>query len=102
MRLERYRPTPMGTIIIINLVGLWAMFHVWTRHTAIELGYAISKTQREYEELVTESSKVSSTALSGRGRRPSRAASSASTSTKCQPSCRRKDKCWTSSLSEIE
>jgi len=56
MRLERYRPTPMGTIIIINLVGLWAMFHVWTRHTAIELGYAISKTQREYEELVTDNS----------------------------------------------
>lgn len=54
MRLERYRPTPMGTIIIINLIGLWAMFHVWTRHTAVELGYAISQTQSRYEELVTD------------------------------------------------
>ena len=53
---ERHRPTPMGWIIIINLVGLWAMFHVWTRHTAIELGYAVSKTQREYEEVVTDNS----------------------------------------------
>ena len=56
MIFERHRPTPMGWIIIINLVGLWAMFHVWTRHTAIELGYAISKTQREYEEVLTDNS----------------------------------------------
>jgi cell division protein FtsL len=49
-------PTKMlpGSIIVLLLFMLWAMFHVWTRHMVTELGYSLSESQAAAEQLLSE------------------------------------------------
>ncbi|HPV29764.1 MAG TPA: cell division protein FtsL, partial [Deltaproteobacteria bacterium] len=39
-------------IIILSFFTAWALFHIWTRHMATELGYTISAEQTLKEELL--------------------------------------------------
>ncbi len=43
-----------STIIILVVFTAWAFFHIWSRHTATELGYKISSEQTAKEELLGE------------------------------------------------
>lgn len=43
-----------ASIIILSLFTAWALFHIWTRHMATELGYRISEEQSTKEELMGE------------------------------------------------
>jgi len=43
-----------GSVILLFLFMLWAMFHVWTRHMVTELGYSLSDSQAAAEQLQSE------------------------------------------------
>lgn len=43
-----------GSIIVLLLFMVWAMFHVWTRHMVTELGYSLSESQTTVEQLISE------------------------------------------------
>ncbi len=40
------------TLLLFFMV--WALFHVWSRHMATELGYEISERQSEKEQLISD------------------------------------------------
>ena len=40
--------------VMISFFTAWALFHIWTRHMATELGYAITAEQTEQEHLLSE------------------------------------------------
>ena len=40
--------------IVIFFFTAWALFHIWSRHIATELGYAISAEQTVKEDLLGE------------------------------------------------
>ncbi len=44
----------LGYTIIIVMVATWAMFHVWTRNSATEIGYSISKQQAVSDQLLCD------------------------------------------------
>ena len=41
-------------LIMLSFFTAWAFFHIWTRHIATELGYAITAEQTEQEHLLSE------------------------------------------------
>lgn len=51
LNLSRMLP---GSIIVLLLFMVWAMFHVWTRHMVTELGYSLSESQTTAEQLISE------------------------------------------------
>lgn len=51
LNLSRMLP---GSIIVLLLFMVWAMFHVWTRHMVTELGYSLSDSQTTVEQLISE------------------------------------------------
>jgi len=41
-------------ITLLLFLMTWALFHVWSRHMATELGYEISERQSEKEQLISD------------------------------------------------
>lgn len=41
-------------LVMLFFFTAWALFHIWTRHMATELGYAITAEQTEQENLLSE------------------------------------------------
>lgn len=54
MRSYDKRTMLVAGIIFIASFSVWAMFHVWTRTYAMDLGYQISKQQGIKEEYTNE------------------------------------------------
>ncbi len=48
------RSSFIGSVLIIIMLASWGMFHVWTRTTAIELGYQISKEKSVNDRLSSD------------------------------------------------
>lgn len=44
----------LAGLVFIGSFSIWAMFHVWTRTMAMDLGYQITKEQGIKEEFVNE------------------------------------------------
>ena len=45
-------------ITLLLFFMTWAIFHVWTRHMATELGYEISARQTEKERLISDNNSL--------------------------------------------
>jgi cell division protein FtsL len=41
-------------LVMLSFFMAWALFHIWTRHMATELGYAITVEQTKQDNLLSE------------------------------------------------
>jgi cell division protein FtsL len=54
MNILKTRKALIVGIVFIGSISFWAMFHVWTRTSAMDLGYQITKEQGIKEEFAND------------------------------------------------
>ncbi|MFY9398948.1 MAG: cell division protein FtsL [Desulfomonilia bacterium] len=54
MKSRNLRSLLPSIVIVLSFFSAWTLFHIWTRHIATELGYAISAEQALKEDLLSE------------------------------------------------
>ncbi len=54
MKAQRERQPLFCGILLTLMIAVWAMFHVWTRTMAVEMGYALSEQRTLNEQLLTD------------------------------------------------
>jgi cell division protein FtsL len=59
MKRFQRRKTLLSGLLFICMFALWAMFHVWTRNLATELGYELSREQAITEQLISDNKALS-------------------------------------------